>query len=91
MQNQLVPYTGFYRAAVRMLARYMLSSHVRLSVRSSVRPSQAGTVSKRLDESSWFFSRRLPSTFPTLCCKEIRVSPKIRALPSGILSETPDL
>ena len=26
-----------------------------------------------------------------LCCKEIRVSPEIRVLPSGTLSETPDL
>ena len=52
-----------------MLARYRLLSHVRLS--------QAGIVSKRLDESSWFLAWRLPSTYPTLCCKEIWVSLKI--------------
>jgi len=26
-------------------------------------------------------ARRLPSIYPTLCCKEIRVTPKIRVLP----------
>jgi len=36
-----------------MLARYMLSSRVRLSVRPSVRPSQPNNVSKPLDESNW--------------------------------------
>ena len=51
------------------------------SVRPSVRPSQAGILSKRLDESSWYFARRLPSTDPTLCCKEIWVSPKLEVLP----------
>jgi len=36
-----------------MLARYMLSSCVRLSVRPPVCPLQAGILSKRLDESNW--------------------------------------
>jgi len=35
-----------------------------------------------------FLAWRLPSTCPTLCCMEIRVSPKIKILPSGTLSET---
>jgi len=70
-----------------MLARYLPSS----CVRPSVRPSQAGIVSKRLDESSWFLAWRLPSTYPTLRYKEIWVSPKIRVLPSGTLSQTSDL
>ena len=35
------------------------------SVCPSVRPSQAGVLSKRLDESSWVLVRRLPSTSPT--------------------------
>jgi len=56
-----------------VLARYLLSSCVRLSVRVS----QAGIVSKRMDESSWFLARKLPSTYPTLCCKEFQVSPKL--------------
>ena len=56
----------------------------------SVRLSQAGIVSKRLDKSSWSFVWMLPSTYPTLCCKEIWVSAKIRVLPSGALSRTPD-
>ena len=33
----------------------------------------------------------LPSTDPTLCYKEICVSPKISVLPSGTLSQTSDL
>ena len=33
----------------------------------SVCPSQAGNVSKQLDESSLFLARSLPSTCPTLC------------------------
>jgi len=73
-----------------MLARYLLSACVGLFVCPSVRLSQAGTVSKRLDASSWFSAWRFPSTYPTLCCKEIWVSSKIRVLPSGTLSQTPD-
>ena len=59
----------------------------------SVCLSQAGIVSKRLDESSWFWARRLRSTYPTLCYKEIGVSPKIRvrSTSSGTLSQTLDL
>jgi len=49
-----------------LLARYLL-----LSVRPSVRPSQAGIVSKRLDKSSWLLARRFPATYPALCFKEI--------------------
>jgi len=48
----------------------------RVSVRLSVRLSQAGIVSKRLNESSWVLARGLPSTCPTLCYEEIWVSPK---------------
>jgi len=69
-----------------MLARYMLSSCF-----PSVRPSQAGIASKPLDESSWFLSRKIPSTYPTLCCKTSFVSPKIKVPPSGTLPRTPDL
>jgi len=50
-----------------------------------------GILSKRMNESSWFLALELPSTRPTLCSKKIRVSPKIRVLPSGTLSQTPDL
>jgi len=32
-------------------------------------------------ESSWFLARRLSSICPTLCCKEISVSPKLGSLP----------
>jgi len=54
-------------------------------------PSQAGVISKRLDESSWFLAWRLPSTYPTLRFKEIRVSLEIRLLPSETLPQTLDL
>ena len=33
----------------------------------SVRLSQVGVISKRLNESSWFLACELPSTRPTLC------------------------
>jgi len=33
----------------------------------------------------------LLSTYPTLCYKKIQVSTKIRVLPSGTLSRTPEL
>jgi len=69
----------------------MLSSRVRLSVCPSVCPSQAGVAWKGLDESSWFLAWRLSSTYPTLCYKEIWVSPKIRVIPSWTLSQTTDL
>jgi len=38
-----------------------------------------------------FLSWELPVTHPKWCYKEIRVSPKIRVLPSGALPETLDL
>ena len=60
-------------------------------VRLSVCPSQAGVVSKRLDESSWFLEWRPPSAYPTLSYKELWVSPKTKVLPSGTLSQTRDL
>jgi len=47
-----------------------------LFVCPSVRSSQAGIVSKRLDESNWILVRRLPFTYPTLCYKQIWVSPR---------------
>ena len=52
--------------------------------------SQVGVLSKWMDGSSWFLACRL-SAHHTLCSKEIQVSTKIRALPSGTLSHTPDL
>ena len=75
--------TGLWLSFLQLdatLVRYMLSARVC----PSVCLSQAGIVSKRLDESSWFWARRLRSTCPTLCYKEIGVSPKIRVLPLGL-------
>jgi len=56
------------------------------SVRLYVRPSQAGIALTGPDESSWFLARKLPpSTYPTLCCTETWVFPKIMVslLPFG--------
>jgi len=38
-----------------------------------------------------FLACRLVLAYPALCCKEIQVSSKIRVLPRGTLSQTPDL
>ena len=64
------------RDAISLHARYMLSY---------VRPSQAGIALTGPDESSWFLARKLPSTYPTLCCTETWVFPKIMVslLPFG--------
>ena len=54
--------------------------------------SQVGVLSKWVNEWSWFLAWELPtSTYLTLCYKEIRVSSKIRVLPSGTLLQTLDL
>jgi len=56
----------------------------------SVCPSQAGVVSKRLDESSWFLAWRLPSTSPTLGFRNLGTS-KIKDTSCGALSQSMDL
>jgi len=56
----------------------------------SVCLSQAGIVSKQLDE-SLVLAWRLPSSYPRLRFKEIWVSQNIRVLPSGTSSQTLDL
>jgi len=56
-----------------------------------LRLSQVGVLSKRMNESRWvFFARVLPSTYTTLCYKEIQVPSKIRLLPSRSLLQTLD-
>ena len=52
--------------------------------------SQVGVLLKRLNGLSSFFAWRLRSNCPTLCYKEIRVTPKIKALHSGTLSKMLD-
>ena len=51
-------------------------------------PSQVGVLSNCLDGLSWFLAWRLLSTGPTLCFKEIHVSPKVglSVIPSGTFS-----
>ena len=50
---------SFYRAMLSICS----TSHGPVSVRLS----QVGVLSKRLNESSWFLARELPSTRRTLC------------------------
>jgi len=52
--------------------------------------SQVGVLLKWLNELGWFLAWELPSAYPTLCCREILVPPKIRVLPSGTLRQTLD-
>ena len=52
----------FYRAMLCIRG----TSHGPVSVRPSVRPSQVGVLSKRMNESSWVLACELPSTRPTL-------------------------
>jgi len=61
------------------------------SVCLSVCLSQAGVVSKPLDESSWSLTRSLLSACPSLYCNGIHVPSKIRVVPSGTLAQTLDL
>jgi len=66
------------------LARYMLSSRVRLSV--------CHKPVLYWNETTWFLAWRLPFIYPALCYEEMWVSPKIKVLPSGTCnSQTPDL
>jgi len=60
-----------------------------VSICLSVRPSQAGTVSKWLDESSWFLAWKwkLPSTYPIMCYNEILSSPKLGYFPLEFCSK----
>jgi len=66
---------------VRYVTRFYLAAYVMtlcLSVCLSVCLSQAGVLSKRLNRSGWYSTRRLPSAYPTLllCFKEIWVPSK---------------
>ena len=65
------------------------TSYGPVSVCLSVCLSQVGVLSKRMNElSSWFLTRELSLTYPTLCCKEIQV-PSIQGfIPSGTLPQT---
>jgi len=64
-----------------MLVR-VLAMALCLSV--SFRLSQVSVLSKGVDGSSCFLARRLPSTNPALCYKEIQIHTKRRALPSSV-------
>jgi len=57
-------------------ARRCASAVYAVVMRPSIRLSQAGVVSKPLNALSLYLAWRLPSTYPTLGCKEICISPK---------------
>ena len=66
----------------------VLCLSIRLSVRPSVTSRYCIETTGRIE---LVLARRLPSICPTLCYKEIWVSPKIRVLPSGTLSQNTGL
>jgi len=68
----------------------MLARMLAMALCLSVSVLQIGVLSKRLNESGWFWAREILSTCPTLCCKEIPVSSNIRVHPSGTLPQTLD-
>jgi len=86
-----MPYTFSVAFAMQCYASVVYAVVLCLSVHPSICLSQASILSQWLDESSWFLAWRLPSTYPTLCYKEILLLLKIRVLPSRNLSETSDL
>jgi len=57
----------------------MLVVELAMALCLSVCVSQVGVLLKRLNESGKFWAWKLPLTYPTLSCNEIRVTPKIRA------------
>jgi len=69
-----------------MLARYMLSSCVRLSVCHKPVLYYRNNWTNRAG-----LAQRLPFFYRRLCYKEIWVSPYFKVLPSGTLSQTPNL
>ena len=81
-----------------MLARYTLSSCVRLSCQYNWRTNDnsfrvlfdkiASVTTGRIE---LVLAWRLPSTYPTLCYKKIWVSQKTGVLPFETLFQTPDL
>jgi len=82
----------FFLPRDAMLSRYMLSSCVPPSARLSVCPSVTSRYCiETTGRIGLVLARRLPSTYTTLCYKEIWVSPKIRVLPSRTLSQIPDV
>ena len=76
--------TSFYQRDA-VLARYYLRSCVCLSVCLSVRHKSEFYQNGWTDRA---VAQRLPSTYSTLCWKVTEVSPKLRILISGTLSQT---
>ena len=74
----------FYRATLfqRGVFAVVVCPTVCLSACLSVRPSVTNRYCiERTGRIELFLARTLPSTYPTLCCKEIWVSPKLGYFP----------
>ena len=89
-QESYVAYTISAKFLPRdaILAWCMLSSCVRLSACPSVCHRYCIETTGRIE---LVLAWRLSFTCPILCCEEIWVVPKVRVIPSGTLSQTPDL
>jgi len=61
------PFVFFFVFTSRCYASAVLAVGLCPSVSVSVRLSQVGVLSKRLNESSWFLACEFPSNRPTLC------------------------
>ena len=59
--------SSFSVSSLVFTARCYASAVLAMGLYLSVCPSQVGVLSKRMNESSWFLARELPSTRPTLC------------------------
>ena len=81
--HELVPRRAFYQGFLPRDAMHPRDEP--RHVRPSVRLSQVGVLSKRLNESSWVLARELFDPSYTVL-KGNSVISKIRALPSGTLS-----
>jgi len=90
-------FTSFFNQKEHVRAWRYASAVYAMAWCLSVSLSQASVLSKRLNESKWFFAKRLLSACPTLRRKEFGVSPKIRVgvglhvLSCGTLSHTLNL
>ena len=65
--NNKINTSHYITHTVIFTARCYASAVLAMGLCLSVCPSQVGVPSKRMNESSWFLARELPSTRPTLC------------------------
>ena len=96
--SQLLFFWNYYSRALTWSEKHFTAQRYANAVFAvTLCPSVHPSVTSRYSiETTWRIERvfgtwRLPSTYPTLSYKEMCVSPKIRILPSGALSQTSDL